>query len=429
MDTPNLHNNHNVYILGAGFSADAGLPMIANFMSVMRTAATWYGEQGGVREHDAITKVLDYRLRAAAAAYRCPIDPDNIEDLFSLVDAEEQHRPDAAGPQRQMRLAIAATLDHAHQIYRNDQQCLKVYLEGTDRPQARPSWPQDPANEKHYHVPLYDAYLATMTGYFYPQVAPRRDTIITFNYDTLVEDALSNLETPYSYGFGADAFYTKERPGGFVIYNEHDIPFLRPATGQKGVVDLLKLHGSVNWLLDYATPTEAPTQSQQRLQIFPAFSDLLTEYADPLGRIFIEPPTWRKGHNGGMASVWDSALQALRTASRIIVMGYSMPPTDVHFRYLVAAGLRENISLQEIVFVNPAFAEEALGYKEMVSRTFQVFRPELRDRNTIQFFGQSTKTTLVPLGIMNVIPTVETSVFRKLNPHVGNRHSPFQGRA
>lgn len=30
-----------------------------------------------------------------------------------------------------------------------------------------------------------------------------------------------------------------------------------------------------------------------------------------------------------------------------------MPTIDLHFKYLLAAGLRENISLREIVFVNP----------------------------------------------------------------------------
>ena len=32
------HNDHNVYILGAGFSAQAGLPLITDFMNRMRDA-------------------------------------------------------------------------------------------------------------------------------------------------------------------------------------------------------------------------------------------------------------------------------------------------------------------------------------------------------------------------------------------------------
>jgi hypothetical protein len=33
-----VHNDHNVYILGAGFTAEAGLPFICDFMNRMRDA-------------------------------------------------------------------------------------------------------------------------------------------------------------------------------------------------------------------------------------------------------------------------------------------------------------------------------------------------------------------------------------------------------
>ena len=35
------YNDQNVYILGAGFSAEAGLPLIKDFMNRMRDAAAW----------------------------------------------------------------------------------------------------------------------------------------------------------------------------------------------------------------------------------------------------------------------------------------------------------------------------------------------------------------------------------------------------
>ncbi len=40
------YNDQNVYILGAGFSAEAGLPLIKDFMNRMRDAAAWLAEQG-----------------------------------------------------------------------------------------------------------------------------------------------------------------------------------------------------------------------------------------------------------------------------------------------------------------------------------------------------------------------------------------------
>jgi hypothetical protein len=80
-------NNHNVYILGAGFSVDAGLPTISNFLNQMRDAADWLANEHRDDERAAVERVLEFRHSAAAAGYRVNIDLDNIEDLFSLAAA------------------------------------------------------------------------------------------------------------------------------------------------------------------------------------------------------------------------------------------------------------------------------------------------------------------------------------------------------
>jgi hypothetical protein len=69
--TTKANNDQNVYILGAGFSADAGLPLIGGFMNKMRDAVDWLEKQGDrKREIEAITNVLAFRRRAASAAPR-----------------------------------------------------------------------------------------------------------------------------------------------------------------------------------------------------------------------------------------------------------------------------------------------------------------------------------------------------------------------
>ena len=65
--TLKAHNDHNVYILGAGFSAAAGLPLIKDFMNRMRDAATWLGPQADrEREFAAIDRVLRFRLEVGS---------------------------------------------------------------------------------------------------------------------------------------------------------------------------------------------------------------------------------------------------------------------------------------------------------------------------------------------------------------------------
>jgi hypothetical protein len=104
-----------------------------------------------------------------------------------------------------------------------------------------------------------------MGGYkdFY-RGAARRDTIITFNYDTLVEDSLHNLGTQFSYGF----FNDPKNP--VVDFDES----ARCVSNQSQAVDVLKLHGSVNWGIgDSAT---------RNLRVFGTFADLVRSGNKPI---------------------------------------------------------------------------------------------------------------------------------------------------
>ena len=119
-----IHNDRNVYILGAGFSADAGMPLIRGFMNTMRDAVAWLNNHAPdrKREIEAIEAVFAFRRNAAAAALRTHIDVENIEELFSLAAASRQDGQ--ATDEHNVALAIAATLDYfrcwpaSHSCYR-----------------------------------------------------------------------------------------------------------------------------------------------------------------------------------------------------------------------------------------------------------------------------------------------------------------------
>lgn len=83
----NINTNHNVYILGAGFSVDAGMPLVKDFIIKMREAAEWLERQDRKIELQSIERVLDFRRESSSAAYRIKLNIDNIENLFSLASA------------------------------------------------------------------------------------------------------------------------------------------------------------------------------------------------------------------------------------------------------------------------------------------------------------------------------------------------------
>jgi hypothetical protein len=96
------------------------------------------------------------------------------------------------------------------------------------------------------------------------------------------------------------------------------------------------------------------------------------------------PPTWKKTFQGQIGDVWASAVRNLQTATRVVVVGFSMPPTDMHFNYLIAAGLQQNVSLRQIVFFNPSA-------KELEERAFSLFRNSYINSKKIIFNPQTLK--------------------------------------
>src|SRR5262245_36916206 len=107
MSTYQLENDHNVYVIGAGFSAGAGLPVVRDCFSRMGDWIARLSRQRREQELASIKEVLEFRLRGASAAYRTSLDLENVEELFSLVSAMGPFSLTA-----HMQRAIAATIDY-----------------------------------------------------------------------------------------------------------------------------------------------------------------------------------------------------------------------------------------------------------------------------------------------------------------------------
>lgn len=339
-----VENDHNVYILGAGFSRSAGLPLMTDFLHRMRDARPWLAQRGRTAEADHITEVLRFRLGAAAAAHRVPVDLENIEHLFSLGIATPDAGLDAALPS-----AICATLDYARQ----EKQPISVSAtyKGPDTGHLPDEWTVTKLGGTRptttVSMPAYDWMLGIMCGYFGIQGRPGRASIISFNYDLVVEESLSRIRLPMSYGL----------PDSSTTY---DPSWASAGSSDIEPIALYKLHGSMNW-------GRKGTQRGE-LGVFGAYDDLRTANATPV----ILPPTWRKVFDDQLAHVWKGAVSAIESATRIVMMGFSIPATDLHFRYLLAAGLMKNVSLRSVVVVDPRAKDD-----DMLGRLGTILRPDV----------------------------------------------------
>jgi hypothetical protein len=340
-----MSSDRNVYILGAGFSADARLPMMLTFLGAARNAAVWLREERRRREARAVDRLLAFREEATRATFRSRINIDNVEELFSLASATGDRRLE-----HDLTLGIAAVIDHAASV--EDRLCCFIHPPpGWDVPS---SWGQSPFSQGGRHSRLasvYDHYLAVLAGIGPDGESRHEDVVITFNYDLLLEEALRTLRIPFNYGFRRSAL--DFRPSAAWISRQY----------RRTGLTLLKLHGSMNWAgpLESAAFADIPPRETipglSRVALYPGQLSVYGSYSELQGdssRPMLVPPTWRKTFGSLLAPVWEYALRALATATRIVVVGYSAPATDQHFHYLLAAGLMHNDALESVWFVKPS---------------------------------------------------------------------------
>ncbi len=402
---PIPETDHVVYILGAGFSADAGLPLVNNFLDVMRDCLPWFLSQlpwesqvsktaeeeqkeKYYRESaESIRRIMEFKRQAQGAGYRVQLDLENIEELFSLASASKGETWS-----QQIADSIAATLDYAEQIAKVP--ICAAGFPGLPHTEAYGS-PANPVKEwlklkqlpwilrrdkpylgyPVYDCPLYDYYALVLSGYT-PEDGRygEHNTILTFNYDTVLESSFERLGIGYNYGMDKEkikgptkdgySYPEKQRAGRICYYSESGVP-------------ILKLHGSTNWNFNSHDKTVSLTRD---------FRTLRLDGMRPL----IVPPTWQKNFNETIYGVWQKAIDALRKATHIVIIGFSIPTTDTHFKYLLGAGLQDSISLRKIFFVNPDAEKDW-----MQDRLKKLFNPVLlnsarfitRAEYADQFFG------------------------------------------
>jgi len=171
-----ISNDHNVYILGAGFSFDAGIPVVAAFMNRMRDAHPWLVQEGRDAEAKAVECVLAFRLASAGAAHRVKVDVENNEELFSLASSLARHTGDL--DESDVRLAIAATIDFADRG--SDLNCEVAFEPSTDPVFDWPLSSQRGASPGRSWrlLPAYDFVVGVMVGAFASPSIARRNTII-----------------------------------------------------------------------------------------------------------------------------------------------------------------------------------------------------------------------------------------------------------
>jgi len=175
-----------------------------------------------------------------------------------------------------------------------------------------------------------------------------KNSFISLNYDILLDYALLDLHPRWDVDYGI----------GFRNFEE-------PHHGNG--IKLLKLHGSLNWMF-------CPVCNSVKLNLYGKIADrVITERircnADGAAqRPLIIPPTWLKVYeNPHLIKIWLQAEHTLRNASAVFFIGYSLPESDIHVRYLLKKSLYRQDTYPRIVVItspeNKEGSELHLRYK------------------------------------------------------------------
>lgn len=341
-----IHRNHNVYILGAGFSYDAGLPVVKDFLNQMRDSLDWLYKEKREEEAQAVERIIQFRLQAAGAAYRAHINIENIEELFSLASAWNGNNLT-----EHMTTAIAATLNYAKL---NSPTPFFRALIDTAKIQAPEIWQKTPpeyagsrsGSQFHYMVPAYHLYAGLLSGKLCQPTSDMENTIITFNYDTVLEDALSDIDIPFDY-----KLLSSEE-------GENSQSEIDSRKSSALPLKVFKLHGSVNW----GTPRDNNTE---QITIYKNYAELREKGA----KVVLVPPTWRKVFGGALTNIWNVALEALSRATRIILIGFSiLQPTCTLNTFLQQDYVTMSLSDKSRLLILPSNSQKRI-YSEFSARS------------------------------------------------------------
>lgn len=219
---------------------------------------------------------------------------------------------------------------------------------------------------------------------FVEKILGKRDILVGFNYDCVLDYALKDhgrgkWNAHFGYGFNLGSHGHKLK--GDSVWQ----PKLkgRPVT-KKGSVRYLKLHGSLHFDFDPEDET-----SIIKLKARP-----YTKQGGDM-HFAIIPPEWNKTFDKGhFASLWKKAAAAISDTRELIIIGYSMPATDLHASSLFRTSISRSKKLRALVVVNPD--------KEARKRVRTVVQAGLDLQTKVLSFDSFAEFVNTPRGVWTV---------------------------
>jgi hypothetical protein len=169
-----------------------------------------------------------------------------------------------------------------------------------------------------------------------------RATVVTLNYDTLVESTVRTL-------FEQSSSIPQSVYGEFVPKLGTRLGFAVLAGDIAETLCLLKLHGSLNWWHDPQGGAAARLYDADCVDDWnrsePTRLEAVRKQARGLEPLIVPPVTSKSSSLGNtwLRTQWLEARRALDATDLVFLLGYSMPPADLSMRMLLGGGSTSKI--------------------------------------------------------------------------------------
>jgi hypothetical protein len=159
------------------------------------------------------------------------------------------------------------------------------------------------------------------------------DAVVSFNYDALIDSSVTRWARGIWSGGGGYGFNVDKGAGTWTAPST-------PGPFPKEYLRLLKPHGSLHW-----------SNVREGDELLDLRADA---YAQRAAKTNVIPPTWDKTvlSKWPWKPVWEEASRYLQRVRCLVVIGYSVPPTDLMSQALIKSSLSD-ADLRLLVVVNP----------------------------------------------------------------------------
>lgn len=333
--------NNTVFILGAGASAECHAPLMSNFFDRMEDLVYQHGKPQDKKDWEILQKA---RFSLQRSASKAALNTNNLESVFVALEMmefiggikdQEKGIVGAKPAIEALKRLIAFTLTYA------------IYWDESLRRKAIP-----PDNHiQMFWQPDFGTGYKTLSNSL-GSARGKQHTIdfVTFNYDTLLEQSLNASKIAH-----------------IVVTARNDAP--TPGTRR-----ICKMHGSLDWELEKRLIVRKPTipvvSTSTGNDRICRMNSLLDTNDNPITPLLVPPTENKAEHRKVMQPIWAHAKEILTEAANIVVIGFSLPPTDEYFRTFFSLATIGQTTLRNFIVIDPSEAV-AQRYQSMLSRLAQ----------------------------------------------------------